>query len=202
MPLNEAAQLELDAQMTNLPTLDLTEVLRYFGFRSLRVITSSKSAYRKMFPSHLIVFNAQVFTRSGKVLHHGDLDLTLDAARLAAAARCICEPLYVLREGEQPGQVSELPERAVWFTGLAEVTLSLAEITRVYGRGGSSAILAKECQELQALLRAQLSVHCHVTGSRVTRRKATIVVSYCGPELSESELNRMALGVERVMEPD
>ena len=57
-------------------------------------------------------------------------------------------------------------------TGLAEVTLPLAEITRVYGRSGSSANLDKECLELQTRLRAQLSVHCLVTGSWLTRRKA------------------------------
>ncbi len=202
MPLNEWAQLELDAGMANLPTLDSVQVLRYFGFRNSRVIASSKSAYRKSNPSHLVVFNSQIFTRNGTVIYRGDLDLTLDAARLTAAARSIGEPLFVLREGEQPGEVSELPQRAVWFAGLAEVAVPLAEIARVYGRGVSSATLVEECAELQARLRAQLSVHCHVSGSWLTRRKASIVVSYCGPALSESEVTRMAHGVERVMEPD
>jgi hypothetical protein len=87
-------------------------------------------------------------------------------------------------------------------TGLAEVTSPLAEITRVYGRGGSPATLVDECAELQARLRAQLNVHCHVTGSWATRRNAKIAISYCGPALSELELNRMAHGVLRVMEPD
>lgn len=202
MPLIEAAQLELDAEMTGLAKLDLKQVLRYLGFRDSRLISSSKSGYCKMFPRHLVVFNAQIYTRYGSVIYRGDLDLTLDAARLAAAARCTGEPLFVLWEGEQPGQVSELPERAVWFTGLAEVTRSLAEIIRVYGRGGSPAILAQECRELQARLRAQLSAHCHVDGSWVTRRKAKVTISYCGPALAESELNLMAQGVLRVTEPD
>ena len=202
MPLNEAAQLDLDAELANLPSLDSVQVLRYFGFRNSRVIATSKSAYRKSNPSHLVVFNAQIFTQKGTVIYRGDLDLTLDAARLASAARCSGEPLFVLREGEQPGEVSELPERAVWFAGLSEVAVPLAEISRVYGRGGSSATLVEECAELQTRLRAQLSVHCYVAGCWLTRRKASIVFSYCGPAISYAELNRMAHGVKRVIEPD
>ena len=38
---------------------------------------------------------------------------------------------------------------------------SLAEISRIYDRGGSSAILAEECQTLQARLRIQLSGYGH-----------------------------------------
>jgi hypothetical protein len=178
------------------------QVLRYFGLRSSRLIASSKSAYRKSYPNHLVVFNASIFTRNGRVIFRGDLDLTRDAARLTTAARCIGEPLFVLREGEQPGEVSELPERAVWFTGLTEVPVPLAEIARVYGRGSSSATLVEECAELQTRLRAQLSVHCYVAGCWLTRRKANVAVCYCGPALSKSELNRMGHGVLRVMEPD
>lgn len=202
MPFNEAAQLELDAELANLPVLDAVQVLRYFGFRNSRVIATSKSDYRKSYPNHLVVFNAAIFNRNGRVIYRGDLDLTLDAARLTTAARCTGEPLFVLREGVQLGGVEELPQRAVWFTGLTEVIVPLAEISRLYGWGCSSATLVEECAELQARLRAQLSVHCYVVGCWRTRRKASIVVSYCGPALAESELNHMAHGVKRAMEPD
>lgn len=102
---------------------EILTVLREHGFWSGRLISHSKSGYRKRYPKHFVVFNSKVFTRRCLVLRTADLDLTLDAERLIAAARAIGENLYVLQEHNpnpfwQPGTTpaTQLLSYAVWWT--------------------------------------------------------------------------------------
>jgi hypothetical protein len=78
----------------------------------------------------------------------------------------------------------------------------LLYLDRSYQGGDMRVNLLDETAELATRLHAELSEHCRVTGSWVTRQRIRIRVSYCGPTLSEQELIRMGRGVLRVMEPD
>ncbi len=72
----------------------------FFSQRGLpfsRLISGSKSGYRKRFPDHEVYFNANIFTENGKIWH-GDLDLNLDSERLQSLANELQTDLYVLFE--------------------------------------------------------------------------------------------------------
>jgi hypothetical protein len=64
-----------------------------------RMISGSKSMYRRAYKDHLVVFNANVCTRNGKIWY-GDLDITLDTERLQKLADTLDETIYVLYESD------------------------------------------------------------------------------------------------------
>lgn len=85
------------------------EMLRATLGRSGRVLSYSRSAYRRDHPDHAVHFNAGIcVARDGLpvLIWEGDLDLTLDEANLVAYARAVEETLYVLYEGERPDRFS------------------------------------------------------------------------------------------------
>lgn len=67
-----------------------------------RMISSSKSAYRRARPTNIAVFNSHVAVAAGEGevqnLWRGDLDLTLWEERLAALARLLDRRLYLFYE--------------------------------------------------------------------------------------------------------
>jgi hypothetical protein len=98
-------------------------VLQRHGFYPGRMISFSKTLYRRRFPKHLIVFNAKIFTRRALILQGTDLDLTIDAEKLTAAAREVGENFYVLRESQpdilwKPGSMPmwRVLSWAIWWT--------------------------------------------------------------------------------------
>jgi len=102
---------------------EIVAVLQSHGFQSGRLIALSKSGYRKALPKHWIIFNAKVFTRRGLVLRSVDLDLTVDAEKLTAAARAIDENLFVLCENDPSFfwqrctmPMSQVLKYAIWWT--------------------------------------------------------------------------------------
>ena len=64
-----------------------------------RLISPSKTRYRKANPDHAAVFNANVCIVAGK-LWHGDFDLTLDEAQLIDLAAKAGEVVYLLYESD------------------------------------------------------------------------------------------------------
>lgn len=64
-----------------------------------RMISGSKSLYRRAHPDHTVVFNANLCTAGGK-FWYGDLDITLDQERLQELADTIGETVYVLYESD------------------------------------------------------------------------------------------------------
>jgi len=69
---------------------------RVLGIRG-RMISGSKSGYRKIYPEHVVVFNANLCTGAGK-FWYGDIDITLDSPRLQEICDRVGESIYVLRE--------------------------------------------------------------------------------------------------------
>lgn len=63
-----------------------------------RMISGSKSAYRSRYPTHLVLFNANLCTLSQGKIWYGDLDLHLDKEQLYSLAYKLQEDLYVLQE--------------------------------------------------------------------------------------------------------
>ena len=63
-----------------------------------RMIAGSKSGYCRAFPDHLPIFNANVCVEPARKIWFGDLDLTLDEAKLLALARMLRQKIYVLYE--------------------------------------------------------------------------------------------------------
>lgn len=66
-----------------------------------RMISWSKGDYQKRHPTHVPVFNANVFVVDDgqkRKLWHGDLDLTLDEEKIKALAKELKNYVYVLRE--------------------------------------------------------------------------------------------------------
>ena len=84
--------------MKNIETTQIIErVLGYSG----RMISGSKSGYRKVYPENVPVFNANlVIEDAGKYVKvwHGDVDLTVDAEKLLKASEKAGKKLYVLYE--------------------------------------------------------------------------------------------------------
>ena len=74
-----------------------------------RMLSGSKSGYMNANPDHEVYFNANVFTREGK-LWWGDLDITIDAEKLQNIAEAMGEKLYVLREMDGRFENEEISE--------------------------------------------------------------------------------------------
>lgn len=62
-----------------------------------RMISGSKSGYRRLHPGNIVVFNANLCTDEGK-FWHGDLDVTLNGKNLQKLADRIGQRVYVLSE--------------------------------------------------------------------------------------------------------
>ena len=91
--------------------------LKFFGDEELiigRMISSSKSMYRKTFPKHKIIFNARIYLLSDYEKHQdkvkdffkgmsfeiwwGDLDLTLSMEKLERVQVKIGKPIIITTE--------------------------------------------------------------------------------------------------------
>lgn len=73
------------------------EIFRKHGFHNARLISGSKSLYRRRFPTHNILFNANIFTKKGKVFY-GDIDLDKDNLPLQRICNEIGEEIIIVEE--------------------------------------------------------------------------------------------------------
>jgi len=89
------------------------------------MISMSKSGYHEAYPTHAVVFNANVCTADGNKVWYGDLDLTLDEPKLKQLARTLDTTVYVLSEmdGRFENEQSPLLDRFVYCTdgGIGEL---------------------------------------------------------------------------------
>jgi len=86
----------------------VSKYLEARGFWEGRMLTFSKSLYRKARPSHVVLFNACLFDIKGEEVWWGDVDLTLDWKVFYETARALVETLILT------------PEMPFRFTGLKE----------------------------------------------------------------------------------
>lgn len=81
---------------------------RVLGFPG-RMISGSKSDYDRAHPGNVVVFNANVCTRSHGKIWYGDLDVTKDEAMLKALAGALGEDVFVLREHDARFETEAAP---------------------------------------------------------------------------------------------
>lgn len=87
----------------------LEKTIGYAG----RMMAGSKSGYCKAYPKNVPIFNANLIAiKDGKPtkVWWGDLDLTVDHAKLLKASEKLETPLYVLYEMDGRFDNEELPE--------------------------------------------------------------------------------------------
>jgi len=65
-----------------------------------RMIAASKSTYCQEHQGELVIFNANVLTKTHGKIWYGDLNVTLDFDKLKDIADKIGEDLYILMEGD------------------------------------------------------------------------------------------------------
>jgi hypothetical protein len=87
----------------------INEVLGYSG----RMVSGSKSGYRKEKPNNFVIFNSNLCTKSKKIWY-GDLDLTEDYAKL----------VFLAKELDQSGHQSFLDR-----TGASLFTQSMSTVS-------------------------------------------------------------------------
>ena len=77
---------------------DISNLFKVHGLHMARMISGSKSLYRRMFPDNDVIFNANIITESQGKIWHGDLDVTVDRENLEKVAEKLGESLYILYE--------------------------------------------------------------------------------------------------------
>ena len=81
--------------------IEITQIIeRVLGY-SGRMISGSKSGYRKVYPENVPVFNANLVIEDAGMyvkIWHGDVDLTIDAEKLLKVSEKAGKKLYVLYE--------------------------------------------------------------------------------------------------------
>src|SRR5665647_2044461 len=100
---------------------ELSAVFNHAGISVGRCFGST-SGYRRLFPKHVFIPNANVFCRQHGKIWWGDLDLQRDQPALEKVARKLRCRLYVLRESDGRFENASLPHetvirRAQWHTG-------------------------------------------------------------------------------------
>tara|TARA_R110000824_G_scaffold169965_7_gene347166 strand:+ start:4135 stop:4539 length:405 start_codon:yes stop_codon:yes gene_type:complete len=99
----------------------ITQIFESNEFPFGYMLDGQKWKYSESFPNHLVIFNANVLTKSHGKVWYGDLDVSISHARLKKIAEQVGEPLYVLHEsaarfGEENKPVKRLLAQAVWDT--------------------------------------------------------------------------------------
>ena len=77
---------------------DVEAIAAQVGLPHDRLISMSKSSYRRSHPGHLVVFNGSLFSLDGRHLWRGDLDVTLDEPLLVALARRLGQAVALFHE--------------------------------------------------------------------------------------------------------
>lgn len=103
-----------------------------------RLISMSKSAYRRSYPNHVVLFNAAVIAmfpnKQPAHIWSGDLDLSLDEPKIKAAAEEIGAVLYVLPESACFGKVPEMDKFVYSTSGeIGDNYFKKSDITRIDG---------------------------------------------------------------------
>lgn len=91
----------------------MEEVFYSKGLIRGRLISGSKSGYRKMYPDNEVYFNANIFVLGEGKIWHGDLDVTKDRDILIEIAHEIGKSLFILREMDGRFENEERPESEI-----------------------------------------------------------------------------------------
>lgn len=78
---------------------EIQKIFNKHGFYQSRMISGSKSGYRRRFPENDVVFNARIFTPKYGGVWNGDLDITLDCKELQKISDEIGDEILITYEG-------------------------------------------------------------------------------------------------------
>lgn len=88
---------------------DVREFLNDMGWWCGRMISGSKSGYRRWRPKNIPIFNSNMCTLTHGKIWHGDLDITDDDETLKKIAAYLNEPIYLLYEMDGRFENGEKP---------------------------------------------------------------------------------------------
>jgi len=77
----------------------MNEIFSKHGLNCGRMVGGSKTLYMREHPTHKVIFNANIFSTSGKIWW-GDLNLDLDSDKVQAVSNELGVRLFVLYEGD------------------------------------------------------------------------------------------------------
>jgi hypothetical protein len=92
------------------------------GLPDGRMISGSKSGYRRLYPDHVTVFNGTLADAEGAGLWRGDLDLTLDEPKLLALAAELGTTIHVIYESDAMFVRRDEPYRFELSSALVRIT--------------------------------------------------------------------------------
>jgi len=82
----------------NLQPKDIIEAVRSHLGTEGRLLSASKTMYRKKYPNHKVFFNACLFDSNFTQLWWGDIDFDLDNDSLQLLANYLNETIYITTE--------------------------------------------------------------------------------------------------------
>ena len=99
----------------------LTQIAEGILGHCARLVSGSKSLYRSNHPDHVVIFNANVFTKEDGKIWYGDIDLTLDEQRLKRLGYELEKEVFLLQEMEGRFENEEkvgdqVEQSAMWST--------------------------------------------------------------------------------------
>ncbi len=93
---------------------------KHLGY-SGRLLCGSKSTYRRKYPEHYVLFNANLFTINYGKIWYGDIDLNIDKNKIVKISEQLKETVFLIPEWE--GRFdntklidSEIMEKCYWDT--------------------------------------------------------------------------------------
>jgi hypothetical protein len=92
------------------------------GLPDGRMISQSKSGYRRLYPDHVTVFNGTLADAEGAGLWWGDLDLTVDEPKLLALAAELGTTSHVIYESDAMFVGREEPHRFELSSALVRIS--------------------------------------------------------------------------------
>lgn len=119
--------------MNNIKIDKIIKDLEIEGFNMARMISHSKSFYRKIFPYNQVYFNANIFIHNGKEFEkiwYGDLDITKDGYKLKEIAFNNNTIFYILLEMD--GRFENETTQSVVFKSIWNTTKDLLIIDEDY----------------------------------------------------------------------
>jgi len=82
--------------------------IKYLGIPG-RIVSMSKSGYRREYPDNEVYFNANMLTKSNGKIWFGDLDITVSKSDLEKISKELNEKIYILTEMDCRFDTADLP---------------------------------------------------------------------------------------------
>lgn len=99
--------------MENKRGLDVVKIFDDENYSFGRMISASKSGYKRMYPEHDVYFNGNIFTIENGKIFWGDIDYTKDEETLQRIANKMQKDLYILYEMDGRFENEDLEEKQI-----------------------------------------------------------------------------------------